>query len=216
MIRTIAVFGYRSIRDVVVALEPLTLITGGNGSGKSSLYRSLRLLADVARGNVVRALALEGGFDSVLWAGRASADHVSLKLGFAYDDYGYAIDLGLPIPNEESHFNRDPYIKLESLWVGQVLRPNSEIARRHGLSVRIRDERHVWTDVPVSLSPYDSMMTHAADPRHASELLLMRESMRNWRFYDQFRTDRDAPARHAQIGTYTLYWLQTAGIYPRP
>jgi len=27
--------------------------------------------------------------------------------------------------------------------------------------------------------------------------------MRNWRFYDDLRTDRDAPARRAQVGTFT-------------
>jgi len=47
------------------------------------------------------------------------------------------------------------------------------------------------------------MMTHAADPREASELLLLRDRMRNWRFYDHLRTDRDAPARRPQIGTRT-------------
>lgn len=47
-------------------------------------------------------------------------------------------------------------------------------------------------------------MTHVADPRNAPEMLLLRESMRAWRFYDQFRTDVDAPARSPQIGT--LSW----------
>lgn len=203
MITTLAISGYRSLRDVVVALEPLTVITGANGSGKSSLYRSLRLLADIAHGQVIRALAQEGGLDSVLWAGKGRGGQVSLKLGFTDEEYGYAIDLGLPIPNALSHFNRDPYIKAESLWLGQVLRPRGEIASRRGASVRVRDGSHNWTDALTSLSPYDSMMTHAADPRNAVELLRMREAMRHWRFYDQFRTDRDAPARQAQIGTYT-------------
>ena len=27
--------------------------------------------------------------------------------------------------------------------------------------------------------------------------------MRNWRFYDQFRTDRDTPSRQPQLGTRT-------------
>src|SRR3984885_12204461 len=53
------------------------------------------------------------------------------------------------------------------------------------------------------LAPFDSMMTHCSDPREAPELLLLRERMRDWRFYDHFSTDRDAPARKPQIGTYT-------------
>jgi predicted ATPase len=111
MILTLAVSGYRSIRDLVLPLRRLNVITDGNGTGKSSLYRALRLLADVAQG---RALAQEGGLQSTLWAGpeivskavkRGQApvqplvrkNSVALKLGFASEDYGYAIDLGLPV-----------------------------------------------------------------------------------------------------------------------
>ena len=43
----------------------------------------------------------------------------------------------------------------------------------------------------------------AADPRNAPELLDLRDRMRNWRFYDQLRTDRDAPARGQRVGTRT-------------
>src|SRR5947207_3044348 len=50
-------------------LDKLTVVTGANGTGKSSLYRALRLLADVAQGRVIQSLALEGGLSSVLWAG---------------------------------------------------------------------------------------------------------------------------------------------------
>ncbi len=219
MITTLAISGYRSLRDVVVALEPLTVITGANGSGKSSLYRSLRLLADIAHGNVIRAVAHEGGLDSTLWAGpekfsramkageqsiegTVRKNSVALKLGFATDDYGYAIDLGLPVPGS-AVFGGDPYIKVESLWVGQVLRPRNEIASRKGPGVRVRDNAGLWRQVFTDLSPFDSMMTHAADPGDGLELLRLREHMRGWRFYDHFRTDRDAACRHPQIGTYT-------------
>ena len=49
MLLTVAISGYRSLRNLVLPLEPLTVVTGANGSGKSSLYRALRLLADVAQ-----------------------------------------------------------------------------------------------------------------------------------------------------------------------
>jgi predicted ATPase len=47
------------------------------------------------------------------------------------------------------------------------------------------------------------MMTHAAEPEDGLELLLARDRMREWRFYDALRTDRDAPARRPQSVTYT-------------
>ena len=33
--------------------------------------------------------------------------------------------------------------------------------------------------------------------------MAVREQVRSWRFYDHFRTDPDAPARQAQVGTRT-------------
>lgn len=56
MYRTLAVAGYRSLRDVVVRLGRVTVVTGANGSGKSSLYRALRLLAGCALGDAVGTL----------------------------------------------------------------------------------------------------------------------------------------------------------------
>lgn len=132
-----------------------------------------------------------------------------MKLGFASEDYGYAMDMGLPASvgcaahMQPSLFGNDPEIKLESLWIGERLRRNNVLAERLGPSVRIRDNEGVWTQAHTSLPPYDSMLTHCASTRDGLELLAVREFMRNWRFYDHFRTDPDAPARHPQIGTRT-------------
>ena len=46
MIATLAVANYRSLRELVLPLAGLNLVTGANGSGKSSLYRAFRLLAE--------------------------------------------------------------------------------------------------------------------------------------------------------------------------
>ena len=69
MLTTLAVHGYRSLRDLVVPLDRLNLVTGQNGSGKSNVYRALRLLAETAQGRVIQPLAREGGLQSTLWAG---------------------------------------------------------------------------------------------------------------------------------------------------
>jgi energy-coupling factor transporter ATP-binding protein EcfA2 len=50
MLNVLAVSGYRSLRELVIALDRLNLVTGPNGSGKSNLYRALRLLAETAQG----------------------------------------------------------------------------------------------------------------------------------------------------------------------
>lgn len=66
MIRTLAVSGFRSLRDIRFELGALNVVTGANGFRKSSLYRALRLIAEVAQGRVVASLAEQGGFASAL------------------------------------------------------------------------------------------------------------------------------------------------------
>ena len=220
VLHTLAIFGYRSIRDLVVPVERLTVVTGRNGVGKSSFYRALRLLAEIAQGRVIASLAAEGGLQSVLWAGperiSRAMQHgaheiqgtrrrnpVGLKLGFSSDDYGYAIDLGLPVSKQGSKFNLDPEIKAEAVWAGDTLRRSNLFAARSGPVVTALDaagRRQVLID---DLQPFDSMMTHAADPRDLPELMVLRERMRGWRFYDHLRTDAQAPARGARVGTRT-------------
>ena len=47
------------------------------------------------------------------------------------------------------------------------------------------------------------MLTQIADPTLAPEVLILRDRIRSWRFYDSFRTDEFSPAWQAQIGTHT-------------
>jgi predicted ATPase len=220
MIKSIAVSGYRSLREVRLALGRLNVITGANGSGKSSLYRALRLLSDVAQGRAIASLAAEGGLVSTLWAGperfsremRTGAQPVqgtvrsgpvSLKLGFSSEDFGYAIDLGLPIPSG-TRFGHDPEIKVEAIWTGPILGRANLVADRRGQVVRVRSsETGAWRDSFRDLPAFESMMTHCADTSDGLELLLLRERMSAWRFYEDLRTDRGAPARQPQIGTFT-------------
>ena len=219
MITALAVENYRSLRRLVLAAGRLNVVTGPNGSGKSSLYRALRLLADSARNGAVAALAREGGLESAMWAGspdegrsmrrgrgrplvQGGAEH-RLLLGFAGDEFGYAVDLGLPPPGT-SMFGSDPEIKAESVWAGPVLRPAAVLAERGASgAVRIRTADGGWDRPPGFLKPFDSMLSQVADPQRAPELLVLRERVRSWRFYDQLRTDAQAPARTAQIGTRT-------------
>ncbi|MFB9047823.1 AAA family ATPase [Rhizorhabdus histidinilytica] len=215
VISQLAVSGYRSLRDIKLLLAPLTIITGVNGTGKSSIYRALRLLADVAQGRLVNSLAREGGLHSTLWAG---PERISQDMRTGKVPIQGTVRSGQPAP-----------------W---FLRRRSGLCHRSGLALarvglcfRPRDQgrgnvdgRRSWPVEPVRGTarpddpcpagndgrmadgkppPLRQHVTHSSDREDGLEMLLMRERMRNWRFYDNLRTDVDAPARKAQIVTYT-------------
>ena len=218
MLKTLSIANYRSLLNLTIPLGRLNVITGANGSGKSNLYRALRLLAETAQGGVINALAKEGGLNSIFWAGPEKLSRsmqmgqvpvqgsvrqkrVRLKLGFTGEQLGYAISLGLPKPSS-SAFSLDPEIKRESIWAGDFYRPASALVDREAAVVKVRDKRQ-WQVIAQHVSSFDSLFSQIADPKHSPEILDLRETIRNWRFYDHFRTDADAPARQPQLGTRT-------------
>ena len=218
MLHTLAVANYRSINSLILPLGRLNLITGANGSGKSNLYRALRLLAETAQGGVVNALAREGGLESSFWAGPEKISRrmlggevpvqggprqnvMRLRLGFAGEDFGYAIALGLPEPSN-SAFSLDPEIKRECIWAGASYRPASLLVDRAGPMVRMREGRS-WQVLAQHVPNYDSLFDQIGNDPNCPEVFQLRETIRRWRFYDHFRSDAEAPARQPQLGTRT-------------
>ena len=210
MLKTLAIANYRSIREMVLPLGRLNLVTGANGTGKSNLYKGLRLLADTARGAVIASLAREGGFSSSRWAGqrvpvrgsRRHHDPVNLRLGFCAEDVGYTIDIGLPIPYG-SMFDGDPTIKRETIFTAPVYRPGAVLIDRRNALARCRQDNREWLTLSSKMQPFESLITELSDPRRAPEATRIRDTVRSWRFYEHFRTDRNAPARQPVVATRT-------------
>jgi len=218
MLTTLAVENFRSLNQLVMPLAPLTVVTGANGAGKSNLYGALRLLSAAANGQVVSALAKQGGLSQVMWAGPAkisramergevpvqggpSKGPARIRLGFSSDDFAYSIELGMPVP-AKSVFNLDPVIKRESIWHGSTYRKASVMVERNGavLSRRHKRQMQIVTD---KLAMHESLFSHAGDPESVPEVFKLRESIRAWRFYANFRTDAEAPARLSMVATRT-------------
>jgi predicted ATPase len=218
VIRRLAVENYRSLRDLRLALGTLTVITGGNGAGKSNVYRALHLLADAAAGRLGAALAVEGGLPSALWAGpeqtrdfrvtpkkRAAqgtvrSGAVRMSFGFADDEVAYELRLGLPIQSH-SLFGHDPEVKAET--ISPVGQPRLKLLERRGPTAMVRDRDGAAVSFPTQLELGESVLSQLSEPHRFPLLSAVREQLRAWRFYHHVRTDADSPLRAPQVSTRT-------------
>jgi len=221
MIKTLAIGNYRSLLNIIIPFGNLNVITGENASGKSNLYKALRLLSETAQGGVINSLAREGGLNSTFWAGPEKISErmrkgeveiqggpkqkaARLRLGFSGSDFGYSISLGLPPPGSlgPTAFALDPEIKRECIWAGNSYRPASLLVDRTGAVTKVRSNRN-WEVISQHTSNFESIFGQAADPAKAPEIVALKEEIKGWRFYDHFRSDSEAPARLPQLGTRT-------------
>jgi predicted ATPase len=111
------------------------------------------------------------------------------------------IDLGLPQPSA-SAFVLDPVVKREWLWMGDKPTAGCLLLERKNEQLSYRTDNQ-WLDIDLPLGSTQSMLGEYADPKTVPELIILRDAIRNWRFYDHMRTDAAAPARQPTIGTFT-------------
>ena len=212
---SVTIQGYRSIRSLTLPVEDCSVFVGANGVGKTNLYKALGLLRCAAEGTITRAIAEEGGVESVLWAGarrRGIPVRLVLKAHFGETDYGvevglphsYEIEIGLPQPTEAA-FTIEPLVKEERLSVRQGRR-DAVMMERRGSLVTLRNEDGVRESHKGAVLPSETALAAFRDGARYPELEAVRRELLDWRLYHDFRTDTGSPVRqpcHA-ITTPTL------------
>lgn len=203
-----SVNGYRSLQDLTLTLNHINVITGPNGCGKSNLYNSICLLGKTSEGNLAKTLAFEGGMPSVLWAGERknytrTKKPVRMTLTVRTDQFSYELSLGLPAGSPPSLFALDPEVKEEYVWHGVVKRKATTFLERNANVTWVTNQVGERILYPLALTHTESILSQLHEPHLYPELSVIRESMRNWRFYHHFRTDSTSPLRYPQVGVRT-------------
>ncbi len=202
MLKSVHIKGYRSVRSVHIPVEPLTLLVGRNGVGKTNLYRALQLLNGAANGTITRMIAEEGGVTSVFWAGRREHKKpVRLVLSVELDLVEYSVEIGLPQPDEDA-LPLEPRVKEEELAVCQG-RKRIVMMKRQGPVVQLRSPTGRLEIHRQRLLASETALATFRDLAQFPELEVTRNELAEWRFYDQFRTDSLSPLRKPALALST-------------
>lgn len=210
VVREAAVKGYRSLRSVRVSTGRLAVFVGGNGVGKTSLYRALQLLQGAAAGTLARQVAAEGGLEAAIWAGpRRSHEQARITLecglgpaegGESEIAYSYQVELGFPPPLGVSReaFPAEPQVKEERFLHHHGRRPLALLERR-GPAVFARDAEGRRSEVATDLLASETAFGALDEPSRFPELNDARRAMLDWRFYHDLRTDQSSPLRRPTL-----------------
>lgn len=176
------------------------MLVGGNGVGKTNLYRSLELLQAAAKGTLAEEIAREGGLASVLFAGELKKhEKPRLQLEATLegvfnggDPVSYAIELGFPDKIGSAAFHGEAQVKSETLSLRRGGR-KVELMERRGPSAWARDAEggRVLADDELLASETALSGLRGGFP----EIDAVRHAIANWRFYHSFRTDPESPLR---------------------
>jgi predicted ATPase len=210
---SVSIQGYRSVRKLYLPLRQLTVLVGGNGVGKTNLYRSIELLHAAANNTIAAEIAREGGLASIFWAGgknlapdgrfdpkyrtdgyrAGEGNKLILEAQLELDDFrpSYRIELGFA-GIDEAAFSGEAQIRHE-LVESRDGKRNVRLMERtnQALWARGADGQREVLDQHVLASETALATIRVGHP----EISIVRQEFASWRFFHGFRTDVDAPLR---------------------
>lgn len=145
------VSNYRSIgEDVSVDFEPITVLVGVNGSGKSNLLDAPRFVAQALTEGLEGAVEDRHGFDSMLRDVGGARGTMRIELQLEHDDWSatYAVELSAPARQRDAFGIRDEHLQVRSRTTQRtdMLRKNragTVSSTWSGLDSPVRDRRNL-------------------------------------------------------------------------
>lgn len=119
MIKRIKIRDFKSIRELDLSLDPVTVLVGRSGTGKSNTVRALRFLRNFLLGGQENAVNYEWGWERIIPVGEKkpkTSIEVTFSLPGEEEDYTYAIAFGCP---GQQQFPGQMILRAESLALGK-------------------------------------------------------------------------------------------------
>jgi hypothetical protein len=121
MIKRVRICNFKSLGDVTVDLEPITVLIGRSGTGKTNFVEALRFLRDFLRSrNLGTVIGQYGGWNRVLCATAVKPLELLFDVTFSVsgesDDYNYTISF-----QQTAQPGASPILDEEKLSLGQQM-----------------------------------------------------------------------------------------------
>ncbi len=95
----IEITGYKSIRNEKIELNPINLLIGANGSGKSNFISFFTFLNRLYHKKLNDYIEISGGANKILHKGKENTDRISFKVEFDNGRNGYGATLVSGVDN---------------------------------------------------------------------------------------------------------------------
>ncbi|MFN3309662.1 MAG: AAA family ATPase [Anaerolineales bacterium] len=82
MLESLSIQGYKSFRELNLSLEPVNVLIGANGSGKSNFIGLFKMLNRMMKEELQLYVVEAGGADQILHYGRRVTDKLSIQIWF--------------------------------------------------------------------------------------------------------------------------------------
>src|SRR6266568_4428235 len=120
MIKTIRVTGFKSLQDVTVHLEPITVFIGRSGSGKTNFVQALRWLREaLLRRSPANAAEIFGGWRIIEPATATQAPHLSFEITLNVPGIQQDVSYRLGLEYNEAH--RESFRQAAPSYVNEKL-----------------------------------------------------------------------------------------------
>lgn len=149
--KKIQITGYKSIKELTISLNPINILIGSNGSGKSNFLSFFEFLKIIINQNLREFINIKGGTNKFLHKGDKITEEISVKLFFEKTNaYSFTLKKGddnfiftkeglwygknphFPNPIDIASFNEESKLTLSTIRRGEYIKEHiNELKKYH-------------------------------------------------------------------------------------